>query len=68
MTKEEKALYEGKFFYEVVKVKKGRNAGTIQLFGPFDNIYYVSPYAGASPKLKFMQVIDGKPVQAFTED
>lgn len=72
-TKEEaKQLYEGKFFYEIVKVKKGKNAGTIQLFGPFDNIFFTVPlpeeHARYAGPYKYVQVIDGKPVQAFSEE
>jgi len=72
------SLYEGKFFYEVLKPK----TGGIQLVGPFDNIYYVSENEDArykigrlfstdakpQPTFKFVQVIDGQPVQAFTEE
>lgn len=68
MNKEEaKKLYEGKYFYEIIKPISGRWAGYIQLAGPFDNIYYASHINGES-KYKFVQVIDGKPVQAFTEE
>jgi hypothetical protein len=80
VTKDEaKALYEGKFFYEIVKPK----TGGIQLFGPFDNIYYTEPAvdnrfdhlrrtwstdAAPQKRYKFVQVIDGRPVVAFTEE
>lgn len=78
MTAEEKT-YEGKYFYEIVKVKSGRNAGTIQLFGPFDNIYYIDDYSCShisnvldtgeclNQKFKYAQIINGNPVQLFTE-
>ncbi len=71
-TKEEaKKLYEGKYFYEVVKPFPGM----IQLWGPFDNIRYIAKdySVGFStedinhPEIKFAQVIDGKIVQAFEE-
>ena len=77
---EARKLYEGKFFYEIVKVKYGRNAGTIQLFGPFDNIYYVNKVLPKDvsdrivkqdeegKEYKFVQVVDGRPVQAFTAE
>ncbi len=67
MTKEEsKKLYEGKFFYEIVKPA----AGGIQLFGPFDNIYYVNDKIELPPEwsgAKFVQVVDGIPTVVFTE-
>lgn len=64
MNKEEsKKLYEGKFFYEIVKVKAGRMAGTIQLFGPFDNIHYANEEATGKPG--FVQVVNKKPVMFF---
>lgn len=72
MTKEEaRKLYEGKYFYEVVKPF----SGMVQLWGPFENIYYVSKdySVGLSvegtnhPQIKYIQVINGKPVQAFEE-
>jgi hypothetical protein len=74
MTKENaKKLYEGKFFYEIVKVKAGRHAGTVQLFGPFDNIYYLSDHVKNDvshelSKFKFVQVIEGRPTVCFTEE
>lgn len=69
MNREEaKKLYEGKFFYEVVK-----HDDRIELFGPKDDIYYVNPIANSKGEMsdstyKFVQVVDGKPVQAFTEE
>jgi hypothetical protein len=68
-TREEaKKLYEGKFFYEIVKVKAGRHAGTIQLFGPFDNILYANPIdKDVKSEYKYCQVVDGKVVAAFKE-
>ena len=50
-------LYKGKFFYEIVNGKPE---------GPYDNILYVSKHSKG--KYAFVQVIDGKPVQAFTKD
>lgn len=70
--------YEGKFFYEIVKPISGRNAGLIQLAGPFDNIYYAEPSRDSQEKIvrlfpkkdkyKFVQVVGGTIVQAFTEE
>lgn len=78
MTKEEATkLYEGKFFYQIVKPTS--EYGDITLAGPFDNIYYIeksaanhvgklfSTDAAPTPEYKFVQVVDGVPVQAFTE-
>lgn len=74
---EAKNLYEGKFFYEIVKPKSGRYAGYIQLHGPLDNIFYATRklmtadllWINGEPKeYKFVQVIDGKPVAAFTNE
>lgn len=71
-TREElKSMYENKFFYEVVKPKTVN--GTIQLFGPHDNILYTNPVKNSegeepNPIYKFVQVIDGRVVQAFTEN
>lgn len=61
-----KHLYEGKYFYEIVKPK----TGGIQLFGPFDNIYYATTIGDEESnfKIKYVQVIDDKPVAAFTEE
>lgn len=69
MNKEEaKDLYEGKFFYEIVKNSFDR----VTLFGPFDNIRYLTyldHYDGTDKeKYKFCQVVDGKIVETFTED
>jgi hypothetical protein len=77
MTKDEaKKLYKGKFFYEIVKP----HSGGIQLFGPFDNIYYVNrdlprevtdrivPRNEEGKEYAFVQVIDGRPTVAFTQD
>lgn len=73
---EAKKLYEGKFFYEIVKPK----SGGIQLFGPFDNIFYVNKVLPKDvsdrvvsknendKEYKFVQVIDGRPTVAFTEE
>jgi hypothetical protein len=72
MTIKEEAqkFYEDKYFYEIVKIKSGRKAGTIQLFGPYDNIYYVERPLGEKTDrvYKYIQVINGLPVQAFTEE
>jgi hypothetical protein len=78
MTRNEaKKLYEGKFFYEIVKPK---NTGGIQLFGPFDNIFYINrdlpkdvtdrilPRNEDGKEYVFVQVVDGKPTVAFTQE
>lgn len=67
--KDENNVYEGKFFYEVVKPK----SGGIQLFGPFDNIYFAASTKnslGEEPTkpYKYVQIVDGLPVQAFFEE
>lgn len=74
MTEKEEAqkLYEGKYFYEVVKSKSFTKGETIQLFGPFDNIYYATRSASnefmkAEDNYKYVQVINGNAVQAFLE-
>lgn len=76
--KEARKLYEGKYFYEIIKPMSGRFAGLIQLAGPFDNIRYVnedarstktfSTDASPAPKIKFVQVVDGKIVASFQEN
>lgn len=59
MTKEEaKDLYEGQYFYEIVK-----DVDCIKLLGPFDNIYYSS-----GTEHKYVQVIDGLPRQTFNDE
>ncbi len=63
MSKEEaKALYEGKYFYEVVK-----DADHIKLLGPFDNIYFTNPCPNEDG-YKYLQVVDGIPKQAFKDE
>lgn len=74
---EAKALYEGKYFYEIVD---GDYCGRPckMLFGPLDTIRYIAPVAYTQksldgsgpidPKYKFGQVIDGKLVQVFKEN
>lgn len=57
-----KQLYEGKYFYEIVKPQSGRFAGTITLFGPFDDILYKSDGTG------FVRVVDGVVVVTFKEE
>lgn len=65
MTKEEaKDLYEGKYFYEIVR----REDDEITLVGPFDNIFYASVAGQEMTGKHFVQVIDGIPRQFFTED
>lgn len=65
MSKEEaKALYEGKTFY--IKNPDG------SLDGPREDLYYCVPSSDKkgdpkTEKYKFVQVIDGKPRQAFLE-
>lgn len=59
MTEMSKALYKGKFFYEVSR--KGKQ---INLVGPLTNIRYIST-AAEEPNYAFAQVIDGVIVQAF---
>ena len=66
--KEAKKLYEGKFFYEIVKITSGRNAGTIQLFGPFDNILYTVGAESRDTLSGFAQVVDGKAVAFFKQE
>jgi hypothetical protein len=67
MTKEEsKALYEGKYFYEVDKYDE-----RIELYGPLDNIYYIetdpmqNPEIKVTPRYTFCQVIDGQVTKAY---
>jgi hypothetical protein len=58
------SLYNNKFFYEVVKYDD-----YIKLIGPFDNIRYaVDADTGEETYYKFVQIIDGMPVQVFTEE
>jgi hypothetical protein len=67
MTENTSELYEGKFFYEIVK----DDAGQIKLFGPYENIYYCHSTSPKNPDEKeygFIQVIDGSPVQTYTKD
>lgn len=66
--KEARKLYEGKFFYEIVKTTKSK---VLKLVGPFDNIFYTvkkNTVGSNFENYKFVQVINGMPVQAFTED
>lgn len=71
MNKEEaKALYEGKFFYEIVKTE---NPLELKLIGPFDNIYFANPNmpkqkTADGQEYEYLQVIDGTPRQAFTKE
>jgi hypothetical protein len=61
-------LYKGKFFYEIVKVLSGRYVGTLQLIGPLDNIRYVNEDVSSKYReYKFVQVVEGKIVAAFSE-
>lgn len=62
MTKEEaQDLYKGKTFY----IK--RPDGTLD--GPREDIHYTVPVSFDSDhKYKFLQIVDGTPIQAFTED
>lgn len=66
MNQESKALYDGKFFYEVGPEKYRLNDKAVQLtlLGPLDNIRYVVP-SSSSADYKFVQIVDGKPVRAF---
>ncbi len=75
--KEAKALYDGKYFYEIADGDYcGRSCK--MLFGPIDTIRFLSPAAytdkaldGSGPidvKYRFGQVIDGKLVQVFKEN
>lgn len=80
---EAKALYEGKFFYEVIS----REGNKLTLAGPFDNIYYAVKHIDNKhfcllsrkpatcsddrkplPVFEFVQVIDGMPRVAFTRE
>lgn len=67
MSREEaRKMYEGKFFYEVIKTGK---EGLVLLNGPRDDIYYAAPVeTEKESEYKFLQVIDGRPVQAFKEN
>jgi hypothetical protein len=71
ISKEEaKKLYDGKFFYEIVKSRTVEDS--IQLLGPYNNIYYATSDINSQDEktnsiYKFVQVIDGKIIQAFTE-
>ena len=66
---EAKALYAGKYFYEIVKPTS--EYGDVTLVGPLDNIFYATPVdvedEAASHFIKFVKVVNGCPVQAFTE-
>jgi hypothetical protein len=68
---EAKKLYEGKFFYEIVRQPANKfGPEHLELHGPFDNIYFTTPRTDAipnHPEYKYLQVIDGSPRQAFTE-
>lgn len=61
---EAKKLYEGKYFYEIVDAGE---AG-VNLVGPLDNIYFAVTQEGHPSPYKFVEVIDGKPTRAFTEN
>lgn len=68
MTNQEaKALYEGKYFYEVLG---GSYLGKSckMLFGPMDTIYFANTKSGEESDLKYVQVINNKCVQAFREN
>lgn len=69
-----KDLYDGKFFYEIIRLKDPRS---IQLNGPIDNIHYctentkLSNFKGFSTDSSpygFAQLINGTVVQFFRED
>lgn len=69
MTLKEKAkkLYAGKFFYIIHSSDKD----TVVLSGARDDIYYIAKTNTKGLKIgeySFVQVIDGKPVQAFKEN
>lgn len=78
MTKEiARALYEGKYFYEIIETK---NPIEKILRGPFDNIYFAvkpNPPPGenqigtvldTTTEYDFVQVINGIPRVTFTKD
>jgi hypothetical protein len=75
MTKEEALkLYEGKHFYIIHKTDKGN----VFLDGPRDDVYYTvkvgevdvpeAQRATPNKEYKFVEVIDGIIVKAFTEE
>jgi hypothetical protein len=51
-------MYKDKYFYEVMKVANDE----FRVRGPLTDVYYISNAPG------FLKVIDGKPIQMFTED
>jgi hypothetical protein len=59
-----KKLYDGKFFYEIVRSRHCDNPGCkeveIKLYGPCDNLVYMNP-----PAQGFAQIIGGVVVQFF---
>lgn len=55
-------LYEGKYFYEIVKPKSGRFVGLIQLVGPLEDVRYKTDLTG------FVQIIDDKIEASFTNE
>jgi len=59
-----KALYENRFFYEIVKTE---NENELKLVGPLDTIRYTVPLEEEKNGYRFVQIIDGKIVQAFKE-
>jgi hypothetical protein len=57
-------LYNGKFFYEIVKIPKCEEypLGKLELLGPFENIRYLSDMTG------FAQVFDGQISVTYAHD
>lgn len=56
------SLYDGKFFYEVLKYPDH-----IRLVGPLENIYYTVPAIFAKSGFAFVQVMDAQVDRMFFE-
>lgn len=69
MTKKEeaKALYDGKFFYEINKTTLGSDGKiSLELTGPSDDIYFATPLDGKPTDIVFLKIVEGVPQDAYT--
>ena len=69
-TEEVRLLYEGKYFYEIIKLVDIAGKDYINLYGPIDDIRYstASDQNGKKANFTYLQIIDGVIKQAFTKD
>lgn len=66
MNKDEaKELYQGKYFYEIVRSSV---SSQLVLVGPIDTIRYISKEAPGYKDFRFAQVINGNIVAVFKEN